>query len=102
MKEAIATVEIFAHRASSAAGSASEVQRWTLVVGAPSRAADGSGWACRVALADLRRPEAVLAIDSVSALSRGISHGRAWLEELESEGWAFYRDRAGTLPLVLD
>ena len=102
MKEAIATVEVFAHRASRDAGSTPDVRRWTLVVGAPSRSAEGSGWACRVALADVRRPEAVFATDSVSALARGISHGRAWLEELECEGWALFRDRAGTLPLILD
>lgn len=106
MKQTIASVEIFAHRNRVVPGGSGkkevEVRRLTLVISAPVRATDGSGWICRVALADLERPQELMAPDSITALGRAYARGRGWLEALETSGWSLFRDRAGQLPLVLD
>lgn len=101
MKNAVASVEIYAHRP-LADGEAPEVRRLSLVIGAPERAPDGSGWSCRVALADIERPQTCLGPDSFSALQRALAQGRRWVMGLEEQGWTLWRDRAGSLPLVLD
>jgi hypothetical protein len=105
MKGAIASVEIYAHRntaPSQGSPEGVEVRRLTLVLGVPERAEDGAEWRCRVALADLERPQDLIAPDSVTALARAIGRGRGWLAGLEREGWTLYRDRSGTLPMVLE
>lgn len=97
MKNAIASVEIYAHRAglATSASAPASVRRLTLVISAPERAESGTDWACRVALADLERPRTLFAADSVSVLLAAISQGRAWLAGLEEDGWALFRDREG-------
>lgn len=101
MKGAIASVELFAwaRRAAEKADAAGP-RRLTLVVGAPVCSPGDSGWTCRVALADLRRPVEVAAADSVAALSAALARGEAWLDELRDEGIVFTRDRAGHEPYV--
>lgn len=96
MKGAIASVELFAwERPTPEAARDPRPRRLTLVVGAPSPNVDGSGWVCRVALADLKRPHEVEAADSLAALSEAIACGEAWLDELRGEGAVLTRDRAG-------
>lgn len=92
MKEAIASVEIFAHRRGEA------VRRWTLVIGAPRRVESGTDWRCRVALADLHRPLELTGPDSVDVLAQALARARDWLDALEADGFALFRDRSGTQP----
>lgn len=99
MKGAIASVELFAWAPSGSEDAADlQPKRLTLVVGAPLPAGDDSGWSCRVALADLKRPVEVGAEDSLGALSAAIARGEVWLGELRREGMVFTRDRAGNDP----
>ena len=96
MKGAIASVEIFAHRENQ------PVQRLTLVIGEPRPDEEGSGWTCRVALADLHRPESLTGTDSVDALAQALARGRSWLAALEIDGFGLFRDRLGERPYLLD
>ena len=106
MKGAIASVELYAWGGSPGtpldsgglATGPAEPRRLTLVIGAPVRNADDSGWTCRVALADLERPVEVVAGDSVAALTAALARGEMWLDALRSEGVVFTRDRAGNEP----
>ncbi len=95
MKNAIATVDFFT--TSEAEGT----RRLSLVITAPERAPAGEGWQCRVALADVHRPETVVGRDSVEALWHAISLGRSWVAELDSAGRILTRDRAGEIPFEL-
>ena len=102
MKGAIASVELFAWTLPAAERTdTSRPRRLTLVVGTPVCSPGDSGWTCRVALADLKRPVEVAAADSIGALSAALARGEAWLDELLDEGIVFTRDRAGTEPYVL-
>lgn len=120
MKDAIATVEIFA-RPSTREGAGSQqgdlgceakvrserarserARRLTLVISKPERDREGRRWLCRLALADLHRPVTISAPDSVLALERTLAQARGWLAELESSGLALWRDREGTVPFVLE
>ena len=96
MKNAIATVEIFALREGESA------RRLTLVIARPERTEQGDPWSCRVALADLHRARTVHALDSFLALSRALELARGWLAELESSGLSLARDRAGAEPFLLE
>ena len=96
MKGAIASSEIFAHRGNE------PVKRLTFVIGKPRRAEQGSGWICRVALADLHRPESLAGTDSVDALAQALARGRSWLAALEADGFSLCRDRFGERPYLLD
>ena len=69
-------------------------RRLTLTITAPERDPEG-GWACRVALANLHRPEPASGIDSVAALDAALSRARSWLGELRAQGLVLCRDRAG-------
>jgi len=89
MKGAIATAEIFATRA------AGGVDRLSLVIGTPERSPSGEGWQCRVALADLARPETVDGRDSLEALALAFTRARSWVRDLEAQGRVLTRDRAG-------
>lgn len=111
LKGAIASVELFAWTPSNPtiattaenatpAGSVEGPRRLTLVIAAPARSSVDSGWVCRVALADLKRPVEVTAVDSVGALSAALARGEAWLDELRGEGIVFTRDRAGNEPYL--
>lgn len=92
MKGAIASVDFFVDAASGAP------RRLTLTIAAPERAAGGPGWTCRLALADLHRPQAVDGRDSVEALARAVDQARAWLAALHAQGRTLTRDRAGETP----
>ena len=96
MRNAIATVEIFALRAGESA------RRLTLVIGRPERMEQADPWSCRVALADLHRARTVDAPDSILAISRALELARGWLAELESSGLSLARDRAGVEPFLLE
>jgi hypothetical protein len=96
MKGAIASVEIYVHRENQ------PVQRLTLVIGEPRPAGEGPGWTCRVALADLHRPESLTGTDSVDALAQALARGRSWLAALEIDGFGLFRDRLGKRPYLLD
>ena len=97
MKNAIATVEIFALREGEKA------RRLSLVISTPERSEEEAGpWSCRVAFADLHRARTVHAPDSVLALSRALAMARGWLADLESTGIVLSRDRAGSEPFVLE
>ena len=96
MKGAIASVEIYAHREDQ------PVQRLTLVIGEPRRADEGSGWICRVALADLHRSESLAGTDSVDVLAQALVLGRSWLAALQADGFRLCRDRGGERPYRLD
>ncbi len=96
MKGAIASSEIFAHRGNE------PVKRLTFVIGKPRRAEQGKGWICRVALADLHRPESLAGTDSVEVLARALARGRSWLAALEADGFSLCRDRFGERPYLLD
>ena len=98
MRDAIATVEIFAISTQAD----ERPRRMTLVLSSPERSADGDQWCCRVALADLHRPEIVHAPDSVLALSRALDRARGWLLDLESRGLVLARDRSGSRPFSLE
>jgi hypothetical protein len=94
VKDAIASVEIFAQRGDE------PVQRLSLVVGAPASDRDAGKWICRVALANLHRPEELAGHDSVEALTLALARGREWLLALQASGFALYRDRAGREPFL--
>lgn len=94
MKGAIASVEIFARDPSGTA------RRLTLTITAPERGDDGA-WSCRVALADLHRPQTVHASDSVTALAGAFAHARRWLDALCADGNTLHRDREGERSFVL-
>ena len=92
MKGSIASVELYAFQ-----GGEARPRRLTLTISAPERLPDG-GWACRVALADLHRPESASGPDSVTALVAAIELARGWLVELRAQGMLLCRDRAGEVP----
>jgi hypothetical protein len=97
VKDAIASVEIFAHRGDE------PVQRLSLVVGAPaSVSAAGRTWICRVALANLHRAEEIAGHDSVEALTLALARGRDWLLALQASGFVLCRDRDGREPYRFD
>ncbi len=89
MRGAIASVEIYATEDDGS------VRRLSLTIAAPERSPGGEGWQCRVALADLHRPEAVGGADSVEALAGALARARGWVAELRAEGLVLARDRAG-------
>ncbi len=94
MKGAIASVEIFVFAAAS-----ERPRRLSLVIGTPERAPGTERWQCRVALADLHRPQVFEGRDSVEALFQAVEQARGWLAALEAEGCRLARDRAGSEPL---
>ena len=94
MKGAIASVEIFAHRANE------PVTRLSLVVSSPVAIPDAGGFACRVALANLHRAEEIHGRDSVEVLTLALERGRQWLVDLRGKGFVLYRDRAGNEPYL--
>jgi len=98
MKNAIASVEIFAHEPDEG------VRRLTLVIDQPRRR-DGTngadGWVCRVALADEHRPLEITATDSVAVLVAALDQADRWLGELENRGIRLTRDRAGAISYSL-
>lgn len=107
MKGAIASVEIFlfeagsdANRAAAAdgpdSGAPARPRRLSLVVGLPERTPGGGAWQCRVALADLHRPEVCEGRDSVEALLLAVERAKSWLAALAADGHRLARDRAGT------
>ncbi len=109
MKGAIASVEIFvfeagaaAIRAADAGGPRSGAPGWprrlSLVVGLPERVPGSAGWQCRVALADLHRPEIIEGRDSAEALFLAVARAKTWLSVLVADGHRLARDRAGTEP----
>lgn len=107
MKGAIASVEIYLFAPTAApapAGpggadpAAPPPRRLSLVIGVPERAPSGGLWHCRVALADLHRPQTLAGRDSVEALFLAVEQARAWLSALRAEGFALCRDRAGAEP----
>jgi len=109
MKGAIASVEIYAFEAEApdrasgrgAADGATRAvpRRLSLVIGVPERAPGGELWHCRVALADLHRPQTCEGRDSVEALFLAVERARTWLAALDADGFALFRDRAGASPL---
>lgn len=105
MKGALASVEIFVFApppSSSAEGAAPErPRRLSLVIGTPERASSEGRWRCRVALADLHRPEIREGRDSVEALLLAVEQARAWIDALAAEGFRLARDRAGAEPFRL-
>ena len=109
MKGAIASVEIFVFEAGAAAvrgaaaggpdsGPPGRPRRLSLVVGLPERVPGSTGWQCRVALADLHRPEIVEGRDSVEALFLAVARAKTWLAALAADGHRLARDRAGAEP----
>lgn len=111
MKGAIASVEIFvfdpgpaASRAAEAgasdSGSPGRPRRLSLVVGLPERVPGSAGWQCRVALADLHRPEVFEGRDSAEALLLAVARAKTWLAALAADGHRLTRDRAGTEPFA--
>jgi hypothetical protein len=101
MKGAMASVEVFAFAASAGPEGAARPRRLSLVIGMPERAASGDRWQCRVALADLHRPEVLEGRDSVEALVLAVARARVWLAALEADGFRLARDRAGVDPFAL-
>lgn len=102
MKGAIASVEIFAFAAPGPRAASSErPRRLSLVIGVPERAPSGELWHCRVALADLHRPQTLAGRDSVEALLLAVECARGWLAALHAEGFALCRDRAGDEPFSI-
>lgn len=98
MKGAIASVEIYAF------GEEATPRRLTLTIAAPTRCGADSEppvWECRVVLADLHRPEAIVGRDSVEALSGGLALANRWVSELRARGLRLTRDRAGEQSLDL-
>lgn len=89
MKGAIASVEIFAFE------NGAVPQRLSLTIAGPHRCADGEGWECRVALANLHRPETVTGSNSFEALAKAIDRARGWVADLRAQGLVLTRDRAG-------
>ena len=111
MKGAMASVEIFVFTADAPAASGPRTdshstsgvppRRLSLVIGTPERAPAGDRWQCRVALADLHRPETLEGRDSVEALVLAVERARAWITGLHAEGFRLARDRAGAEPFQL-
>lgn len=102
MKGAIASVEIFAFAASGPGeASSSRPRRLSLVIGVPERAPSGEPWHCRVALADLHRPQVFAGRDSVEALFLAVECARGWLSALRAEGFVLCRDRTGSEPFSI-
>lgn len=99
MKGAIASVEIFVFQ--GARSEAAAPRRLSLVIGAPQRSQAGDAWQCRVALADLHRPQILEGRDSIESLFRAVERARAWLADLEAEGFVLARDRAGAEPFAV-
>ena len=99
MKGAIASVELFA---ADPGARASERRRLTLTITAPTRSEEDDAWRCRVALADLHRPETVSAADSVGALAAALARARAWLDALGAQGMTLFRDRTGEIRFQID
>ena len=95
VKGAIATVDFFASNLEGA------LDRLSLVIESPQRCSSGEGWQCRVALADLYPPEAVVGRDSIEALSLAMNQARDWISDLRTQGRAITRDRAGENPFEL-
>jgi prophage tail gpP-like protein len=95
VKGAIATVDFFASNSEEA------TVRLSLVIDSPQRCSSGEGWQCRVALADLYRPETVVGRDSIEALSLALAQARVWISELRTQGRTLTRDRAGEHPFEL-
>jgi hypothetical protein len=95
VKGAIATVELFVVDPDR------DTERLSLVIGAPERSASGEGWSCRVALANLHRPESVSGRDSFEALARAVRRASEWIAALQAQGRVLTRDRAGTIPFEL-
>ena len=95
MKGAIATVDFFAFRTED--GSITS-DRLSLVIAAPERGPSGDTWQCRVALADLVRPETVIGRDSFEALALALTQARVWIGDLRTQGRVLTRDRAGEIP----
>jgi hypothetical protein len=89
VKGAIASIEIFAFENDASP------RRLSLTIAAPERCPAGEGWLCRVALADLHRPETVRGVDSVAALMGAMDRAREWVADLRAEGLVLCRDRAG-------
>jgi hypothetical protein len=89
LKGAIANVEIYLFE------NAGPPKRLSLTIAAPERSAVGGGWECRVALADLHRPETLEGADSFEALGRAMDRARSWVADLRRQGHALARDRAG-------
>ncbi len=73
-------------------------RRLSLVIGTPELTPAGDRWQCRVALADLHRPETLEGRDSVEALVLAVEQARAWITGLHAEGFRLARDRAGAEP----
>ena len=73
-------------------------RRLSLVIGTPELAPAGDRWQCRVALADLHRPQNLEGRDSVEALVLAVEQARAWIAGLYAEGFRLARDRAGAEP----
>lgn len=96
MRGAIASVEIFVFEAGeSIALGSGRPRRLSLVIGTPERAPGGEAWQCRVALADLHRPQVFEGRDSLEALLRAVERAKAWLAALEADGCRLARDRDG-------
>jgi len=96
VRGAIATVDFF-----FASNTDEQSVRLSLVIDSPERCSSGEGWQCRVALADLYRPETVVGQDSIEALSLALAQARVWISELRTQGRALTRDRAGEHPFEL-
>jgi hypothetical protein len=89
MKTTIATSELFGWNPEGTP------KRLTIAVGAPTQQGDGTGWQCRVAVADLVRPTEMSGSDSFAALAAAVSAVRAELTRLQGDGWWFASDSAG-------
>ena len=102
MKGAIASVEIYVFEAPPhGAALRGTPRRLSLVIGTPERSSAGEAWQCRVALADLHRPEICEGRDSMEALFLAVAQAKAWLAALQAEGRVLARDRAGDEPFWL-
>ena len=89
VKGAIANVEIYVSKDGGGP------KRLSLTISAPERCAEGVGWECRIAMADLHRPEAIRGTDSFEALSHALDRARSWVSELRAQNLVLSRDRAG-------
>jgi hypothetical protein len=76
-------------------------RRLSLVIGTPERSSAGDAWQCRVALADLHRPEICEGRDSIEALFLAVAQAKSWLAALQAAGFVLARDRAGDEPFPL-
>ena len=80
MKGAIASVEIFLFEAAAPDAALrspmlrGKPRRLSLVIGTPERSPAGEAWQCRVALADLHRPQTCEGRDSIEALFLAVMH----------------------------